>query len=144
MSGLEKKGILIEERWFKETPEGLMLVGSRCKACGKISFPKKEYLCPKCFQEGTLEDHLLSRKGKLHSYAVVYKGPPGFPSPYAFAWIELPEGIKLFSLLSEWDPPEERLQLDMEMEMVIDRLRIIQTERGEEELIGYKFRPLRS
>lgn len=135
------KGRLIEERWFKETAEGLVLVGSKCKDCGKIFFPKKEYLCPECFKEDTLEEYLLGKQGKLHSYAVVYKGPPEFPSPYAFAWIELPEGIKLFSILADWEPAEKALKINMEMEMVIDKLKTIQTEQGKEELIGYKFRP---
>lgn len=136
------KGRLIEGRWFKETAEGLVLVGSKCKACGKVFFPQKEYLCPQCFKEATLEEYLLGKQGRLHSYAVVYKGPPEFPSPYAFAWIELPQGIKLFSMLIDWEPAEKVLKIDMEMEMVIDKLKTIQTEEGEEDLIGYKFRPV--
>jgi uncharacterized OB-fold protein len=135
---------LIEERWFKETPEGLVLVGSKCSACGKVFFPKKEYVCPNCFQEEKLEEYPLSKRGKLHSYAVVYKGPPEFPSPYAFAWIELPPGIKLFSMLADWEPPENILKIDMEMEMIIDKVKIIQTPQGQETLIGYKFRPVKS
>jgi uncharacterized OB-fold protein len=65
-------------------------------------------------------------------------GPSGLPTPYLIGFIELPEGIKLFSLLTQCDPWEQVLKVGMEMEMVIETIR--QDEEGNE-IVGYKYRP---
>ena len=87
----EKK--FIEEGWFKDSPEGLVLVGSKCDACGKVFFPKKK-VCPNCF-EGQLREVPLSKRGKLHSYTLSILGPPDMEKPFLCGFIDLPEGIKL-------------------------------------------------
>ncbi len=81
----------------------------------------------------------LSRKGKLVSFTVSHVGPQGFDPPYAYGWVDLPEGIRLFSLLTECEPFEERLKLDMPLEMVMDK---IMEDPDGTEVYGYKFRPL--
>ena len=48
------KGKFIEEGWFKDSADGVALMGSRCEACRKVFFPKKE-VCPNCF-DGELKD----------------------------------------------------------------------------------------
>jgi uncharacterized OB-fold protein len=65
-------------------------------------------------------------------------GPSGLPTPYLIGFIDLPEGIKLFSLLTQCDPWDRVLKMGMEMEMVIETIR--QDEEGNE-IVGYKFRP---
>lgn len=132
----------VEEEWFGQSEEGPVLLGSKCRYCGKVSFPQRKRLCLNCLREGRLEQVPLSRRGKLHTYAVAVLGPPGFESPYAVGWIELPEGIKLFSVLADHGAFGELLRIGMEMEMVVGKLRTIQGEAGEEEIIGYKFRPV--
>ncbi|MCK4819259.1 hypothetical protein KA005_26040, partial [bacterium] len=39
------KAKFIEEGWFKDSADGVMLMGSRCKVCNKVFFPKRE-VCP--------------------------------------------------------------------------------------------------
>jgi uncharacterized OB-fold protein len=127
----------IEEGWFCDFGQGAALTGGRCPACGKIYFPPKQ-VCPGCF-EGEQQKVPLSRKGKLHTFARSHMGPPGLPTPYVIGFIELPEGIKLFSLLSQCEPCEKVLKIGMEMEMTIEPIR--RDEKGNE-IIGYKFHPV--
>lgn len=139
-----KRSRFMEPEWFRQSPDGPVLLGSKCRFCGKVLFPQRRYLCLHCLKEGGLEPVPISRAGKLHTYAVQVLGAPGFASPYAIGWIELPEGIKLFSLLTDCEPFNETLKIGMDMEMVIGALRTIRDEQGEVEIIGYKFRPILS
>ena len=132
------KANFIEDGWFKDSPEGMVLVGGRCENCGKVFFPKK-VVCPNCFDD-ELKDIPLSKRGKLHSYALSVMGPPEVEKPYVIAFIDLPEGIKLFSILTECEPWDEVLQIGMDMEMVIGKIK--QDEFGTE-ILGYKFRPVK-
>lgn len=131
------KGKLIEERWFKGSPEGMVLVGSRCETCKKSFFPKKE-VCPDCF-DGELKEVPLSRKGKLHTYALSVMGPSEMEKPYVIGFIDLPEGIKLFAILTDCEPWDEVLKVNMEMEMVISKIK--EDEYGNS-IRSYKFRPV--
>jgi uncharacterized OB-fold protein len=58
-----------------------------------------------------------------------------FQPPYAIGWIELPEGIRIFSQIRGWQ--EHSLKIGMEMELAIEKL----WDEGEKEVIGYTFRP---
>ena len=126
----------IEEEWFHDFGRGMSLTGGRCPACGRIYFPTKQ-VCPACFAPDQ-EKVPFSAKGKLHTFARSHMGPSGLPTPYLIGFIELPEGIKLFSLLTQCDPWGQVLKVGMEMEMVIETIR--QDEEGNE-IVGYKFRP---
>jgi uncharacterized OB-fold protein len=128
----------LEESWFKKTPDSIRLVGSSCPSCKKIFFPKKK-VCPECFEDH-LVDHTLSNRGQLHAYAMSVMGPPALEKPYVQAYVDLPEGIKLFTLLKDWEPIDENLKIGMDMEMVIDKIYV---DRAGDDIIGYKFRPLK-
>ncbi|MBI5905989.1 MAG: OB-fold domain-containing protein [Deltaproteobacteria bacterium] len=128
----------IEDGWFRDFGRGMALAGGRCPACGRIYFPAKT-VCPGCF--GADQQSVpLSGKGTLHTYARSCMGPSGIETPYYIGFIDLPEGIRLFSLLAECEPWEEVLSVGMEMEMVIGPIR-----RDEEgaEIVSYMFRPSR-
>ena len=132
-----RKRKFVEEVWFKDFGDGLTLKGGRCRNCGKIVFPVKP-ICPACF-DPEQEEIPLSGRGTLHTFARSHMGPSGMPAPFTIGFIDLPEGIKLFSLLTQCDPWDELLKVDMEMEMVVETIR-----RGEDgtEIVGYKFRPV--
>lgn len=134
-----KKSIPVRPDLFKyplligEKPR---LMGSKCTACGQVSFPRKR-ICPKCHQEQTVETVTLSRTGKLYTFAVVRVAPPGFNAPYALGYVDLPEGVRVFSQLTECE--FEKLKIGMEMEVTIEKL----TEDQERnDIIGYKFKPV--
>ncbi len=128
----------LEEGWYGESADGVVLVGSRCEACQKTFFPKK-LVCPSCY-DGELKDVPLSKRGRLHTYALSVMGPPDMKKPYVMGFIDLPEGIKLYSLLTDCDPWDEVLKIDMEMEMVIGKIK--ENDKGNE-IMGYTFRPVK-
>lgn len=122
---------------FAETSGGPALAGQKCRDCGKIAFPRKR-VCPACFGEN-LDEQLLSRTGVLHTFTCTHVGAPHLPSPYLLGFVDVPEGIRLLSLLVDCDPWEEVLQAGMPMEMVLGPL---MRDASGEELYTYKFRPV--
>lgn len=112
------------------------LIGNKCRNCKKIFFPSRR-ICANCFNE-ELDEVALSRKGKLYTYTIVWSPPAGMKAPYAIGYVDLPEGVRVFSLLTEW---EDILGLDIDVEIVIDKLG--QDAEGNEILV-YKFKPCKS
>lgn len=127
----------IEEAWFRDSGEEIVMVGSKCETCNKVFFPKKE-VCPDCFGD-ELKEVALSKRGRLHSYAISIMGLPDIEKPYVIGFIDLPEGIKIFSILTDCQPWDEVLKIGMEMEMLIGKIR--EDEYGDE-IISYKFKPI--
>lgn len=122
---------------FKETENGVFLVGQKCRSCGHIDYPRKR-VCPECFSE-ELDEHLMSRKGILHTYCCTHLGAPHLKGPYVNGYVDLPEKIRLFALITSNHPYGKDLRCDMPVEMYIDKL--MQDENGED-LYTYKFKPV--
>lgn len=134
----EKRGrLLVREGLFDFPSEKPSLIGNRCKLCGNVFFPRR-FICPDCFEEGTLQTVHLGRRGKLYTFCILERGPLGFDAPYAVGYIDLPEGLRIYSILTE--ASIERLKIGMEMELVIEKIRI---DLEGNEIIGYKFKPVR-
>ncbi|MWA03271.1 benzoylsuccinyl-CoA thiolase [Actinomadura sp. LD22] len=121
---------------FTGNAEDPALVGQKCRACGKVAFPRKR-VCPGCFGE-SLDDHVLSTTGVLHTFTCTHVGAPHLPSPYLLGFVDVPEGVRLLSLLTDCDPWEEVLRVGMPMEMV---MRPLMRDASGEDLYTYKFRP---
>lgn len=139
---MEKKQVLVGEGLFHlPTSPGdePYLIGSKCRSCGYIAFPRRE-VCPACISLDSMEEVPLSRRGRIYSWTVARVAPPGFPSPYFQSFIDLEGGPRIFSLISGVDPSTESLEDGMEVELVLEK--ISEDEQGRE-VIGYKFRPLR-
>lgn len=126
----------IEERWFKEFEGRVSLVGVQCDTCKKVFFPRKE-VCPVCF-EGELKEVPLSMQGKLHTFSRTEMGVTGLDVPYVYGFIDLPEGIKLFGLITDCEPWDQVLKVGMEMEVFITAIR---KDHSGREVVAYKFRP---
>ena len=124
--------------WPLAPGEQAILLGNKCKSCGKIYFPKAA-LCPECLKENGLEELKLSPRGKLYTYTVVRVPSPGFKVPYAFGYIDLPEGVRVCSQISAAEPLEGNLQLGMDMELFIGQVR----QDVNQPIIGYLFRPVK-
>jgi hypothetical protein len=121
---------------YRESPSGAELLGGKCKTCGKIIFPQQG-ICPRCFSDDAMEQVPLSHKGRLYSYTVVRQGLKGIEAPYALAFVDLPEGVRLFTQLTTSDPNE--LKLGMDVELVLGK---VATASNGEEIISYRFRPV--
>ena len=122
--------------WFENIDGKIFLMGTRCLGCGKVSFPKKP-VCPDCFED-RLEVVPLSRKGTLHTFACSHMGPRDMDKPFVMGFIDLPEGIKLYAVITECDPWQDVLEIGMPMEMVIGR---VKTDDSGNEIFSYQFRP---
>lgn len=114
------------------------LIGTKCRVCGYSAFPKRP-VCPWCLKEGTMDEVALSSRGRINSFTIARVAPLGFKAPYIAAFIDLPEGPRLFSIITGCEPSEEALDIGKEAELLIDK--IGDDEEGNE-LIGYMFRPV--
>lgn len=118
------------------------LIASKCESCGEIFFPKKENnWCVHCYQKA-LKDVFLSRKGKTVSFSVVMQQPGGGfyrgPVPYAYGLVDLPDGIRIWSLFDcdSFDDLEQGQNLDL----VINKF--YEDAQGSE-VVTFKFRPVK-
>jgi len=93
-------------------------------------------VCPECLGENSLEEVKLGTGGKLYTFTIVRVPTPGFKVPYAFGYIDLPEGVRVCSQIHAEEPLEDRLKLGMDMELTIGQIR----EEAGKSVIGYLFR----
>ena len=147
--GMSNRGLVpIAEGLFTlplSSSEKPYLMGSKCRSCGETFFPSR-LCCRRCSSE-EMEKILLSRVGKLFSFTTVRVKPPHFIGevPYLVGVVELPEGERIKTLLTECD--QSGLEIGMEMELVIESVGRLKAPLGKREggteVLGWKFRPLR-
>ena len=128
LPGLMHEGISPEDKSY--------LIGSRCSHCGRTFFPKR-LVCWVCMRDDTMEETPLSTRGKIDTFTVVHVAPIGFKAPYIQGFVDLPEGPRIFTLITGCEPSEGAIEEGAEVELVIDK--ISEDEKGND-LIGYKFR----
>jgi len=129
------------ERLFhvpKSAADKPYLIGSQCQKCQRYFFPKR-LICPDCLEVGTMQEKPLSTRGKLYSYYLGMVAPAGISPPYAAGWIDLPEGVRVFGVLTGFEAKEENLKLGMEVELVLEK---VGEQKDEGELLAYRFRPV--
>ncbi len=133
----DKKIIPIREGLFSipsASGERPHLLGSRCTTCGQQSFPPRK-VCSGCFGE-LMEIVPLSTDGKLYSYTIVEYPAPGLVGPYAIGYVDLPEGVRVFSILADWD--RKSLKVGMDVELTLGKFK---EDKEGNEIWTYKFRP---
>jgi uncharacterized OB-fold protein len=127
--------------WPADEPQ---LIGSRCGACGIITFPTQDS-CPRCASTD-MEEHLLGRRGRLWAWttqdfpppAPPYSGPAGKDfAPFGVGYVELPGEVKVETRLTVADP--EALEIGMEMELTVVPFR---TDDDGNEIVSFAFRPV--
>jgi uncharacterized OB-fold protein len=120
------------------------LIGSRCRQCGIVTFPRQES-CPRCASTDMAE-HLLARRGRLWAWTTQEFPPPSPPYagpagdafvPFAVGYVELPGELKVESRLTESDAAT--LVPGMEMELVLVPFR---TDDDGNEVVTFAFRPV--
>jgi uncharacterized OB-fold protein len=116
--------------WPSDAPQ---LIGSRCKACGMVTFPAQA----SCAR---------SRRGRLWAWTTQHFPPPSPPYsgprgdafvPFGVGYVELPGQVKVEARLTETDP--ERLAPGTEMELVVVPFR---TDDKGNEVVTFAFRPV--
>ena len=144
MLATNKTAIPLRDDFWTDLHDGnnqVRLIGSKCSSCGEIFFPKKEKnWCVHC-NKSTLEETILSNKGKIATYSVVMQQPGGGfykgPVPYAYGCVDLKDGIRIETLLSADD--FDQLEVDQDVEMVIEKF--YDDEDGNE-VVTFKFKPV--
>ena len=134
-----KKTIPVMENMWRETEDGVHLVGTLCKDCGEVFFPRKEVpFCSHCHSEN-LEEILLSKTGIVHSYTTVYNPPAGGfykgSVPFNYIIAEFPEGVYVQGHYIGVGPDE--IKIGDRVKTVVDVL----AETEDEIMTTYKFAP---
>jgi uncharacterized OB-fold protein len=94
------------------------LIGTECNDCGKRVFPPTG-VCPECMSENVARLKLGSR-GTLYSWSVVHAAPRGWRLPFVAAYVDLPEGVRVFAHMVDVDPGT--LVMDMKVEVCMATL----------------------
>lgn len=127
-------GAFLVENRCEVGPEGPRLLASRCEQCGRYAFPAR-HVCPRC-KRRSMTPVKLGQRGELYSFTVCHVAPAGWQAPYFQAYIFLPEGLRVFSLISSViEPATDRLRIGMPMELVVEPV------HAGSELLTFKYRP---
>jgi uncharacterized protein len=102
-TGMHGVGVAVRDGLFTDG-ESPRLLGSRCRACGRHHFPRHD-TCPYCGADGARPVE-LSATGRLWAWTAVTTAPPGYRGevPYGFGVVDLPEGLRVMTRLTEPDP----------------------------------------
>jgi len=84
-----------------DDPGGLGLFAGLCGSCKALHFPATND-CPYCGTTGC-ETRIVGKTGTLHLATVVAAAPPGYHGevPYGFGLVDLPEGLRVISVIAE-------------------------------------------
>jgi len=115
-------------------PTSARLLASRCRDCGRIGFPARP-VCIFCHGRN-LEEIQLGRRGRIHTFTICRMPVADLKAPYAIGYVDLPEGVRVFTRISGWE--EKGLEIGMEMEMETGRL----YEAEGEAVVAYQFHPV--
>jgi uncharacterized OB-fold protein len=129
----------IEDGFFTipdDPAEEPRLLGSRCRACGEVFFPRR-VVCAKCLAHGT--DHVvLGPRGRLWTFTWCHLplfGSRRTDGGYGVGQVDLPEGPRIQSVLAG-----RREEFAIGMELVLDLETLGQTKDGADFVI-FRFRP---
>lgn len=111
------------------------LLGYKCENenCGKHWFPRLD-MCPDCWSN--TKQVKLSRTGKLYSYSIIHVGSPGVPTPYVIGYIDMPEDLRVYSII-DIDPKKVKVGMELEVNQGI----IKELDDGKL-MSSYKFKPV--
>jgi uncharacterized OB-fold protein len=80
-----------------------VLVGGRCNECGALVFPRVA-VCSTCMSE-SFTDEPMPERGKLYSWTTVHVGPQRMHKPIMLGYVDLDNGVRVFSHLSAKGQP---------------------------------------
>jgi scaffold protein (connect acetoacetyl-CoA thiolase and HMG-CoA synthase) len=125
----------LAKHWRQRTAR-YRLEGQRHRSSGAIRFPPEPAVGAAAAQ---WEPYTLSGAGTVYSFTIVRQPPASHEAqtPYILALVKLDEGPLITAQLTDCDPQD--VAIDLQVEMVTRRLRDL----GPDGLIvyGYKFRP---
>jgi uncharacterized OB-fold protein len=90
-----REGLFI---WAAGEPLPTALRASSCTSCHAIAFPYAT-TCAVCDVGGPVAERALSREGTVFEMTTVRSPAPGFTAPYDVGYVDLPEGVRVFTQL---------------------------------------------
>jgi uncharacterized OB-fold protein len=140
---------MLDQRDFVPVADGLIagtaaepeLVGSRCRRCGTVTFPRQAS-CPRCTSED-VDEHRLQRRGTLWTWTIQsfppksppYAVPPADDfEPYGVGYVELPGEVRVEARLTRADPAQLRIGMPMELTLI--------PAPGDAAAVTFAFRPV--
>lgn len=97
--------------WVSLRPDGFGLVGSKDLETGKCIFPRIPESSPTASRYAAIE---LSRCGEVYSFTVIHPNPKTGEKPFALAYVDFPEGVRVFGRLRLAAPEAARVGLAVE------------------------------
>ena len=128
----------VHDALFRLGDDGeIRLLGGFSPSSGKHHFP----LLPACPYTGAddVQPVELSAHGTLWGWTAVTTAPPGYSGeiPFGFGVVELPEGLRVLTRITESDP--SKLEFGMEMQLVVAPLH---TDDDGTQVVTYAFAPV--
>jgi hypothetical protein len=99
-----------------------------------VHFPKPD-ICLDCLSE-QLREQLLAEEGVLLSWSTVHMRSAHFEPPYTVAYVDLPDGVRLFSTIGSDDVAQFAVGMRMRVEVVP-----LWTEQDGTQVTGHRFVP---
>lgn len=132
----------IAEGLFTEVDGRPRLVGSRCGACGVVTFPH-QHGCPRCGAE-SMEPATLAGRGTVWTWTTQeypvkepYAGPSGDDwRPFVLGYVDLDGEVRVETHLVGCSPDD--VHIGMEVELVLVPFR---HDADGTEVLSYGFRP---
>ncbi|GAA2575028.1 OB-fold domain-containing protein [Actinomadura fulvescens] len=89
----------------------------RCSGCARfVHFP--EPACPFCGGD-RLPYETVGGRGAVHTFSVVHRPfLTGFQPPYVVAWVDLPEGVRVFGDVTGCEPGDVRIGMPVGVHFV--------------------------
>jgi uncharacterized OB-fold protein len=117
---------------WREENGRLRLSGSRCPACKASAFPHHS-ICPACGSDAQ-EKVELSDTGTIYTFSHIHIAPKGFAVPYTTAYVDLPEGVRLFGQI---EGPQSAIEIGQNVAVVLGPVR---TDEAGNTVLSYKFK----
>lgn len=92
------------------------LAGVRCTGCGMVLVGAPR-ACTACGCR-SLTSQSLSRRGRLHTWTIVFRSFPGVGTPFVAAVVDLDGGGTLKGTLIDVAPEPSHLQFDLPVEVI--------------------------
>ena len=120
------------------TKEEDVLIGSKCKECGRYFFPQRKW-CGHC-AEPTTEVVELSKEGTISSFSLMTRKKSYclVQTPYIFGEVMIPEGILIYTVINAQSV--EAFQMGQKAKL--DTTEIKKDEKGTS-VIAYRFTPVK-
>ncbi len=121
---------------FTSSDDGVRLLASRCSKCACLQFPAAD-TCPYCGHDACAA-HAVGPAGTLFLFTSVASRPPGYRGalPFGFGVVELREGLRVVTRLTEPDPT--KLRAGQAMHLVVTPLF---TDDDGTPVVSYAFAP---